>query len=217
MARFFVFEGTDGAGTTTQGNRLAAALGPSKVVRTREPSDGPIGRLLRDALRGRLERRLGAEEVALLFAADRVDHCRSEIGVALAAGRHVVCDRYLGSTLAFQAVDGDGAIAEAWLLAINQPILTPDLTLWIDVPVDVAMARIDARGAPHERFEVAATLCRVRSRYAALASAGAAVLGPIARIDGVGSQDAVAARVAAAVAAIAPELDLARDTDGAAQ
>ncbi|MEY3015054.1 MAG: hypothetical protein RIT45_3789 [Pseudomonadota bacterium] len=205
MARFFVLEGTDGSGTTTQGDGLHRRLGGAGL-RTREPSDGPIGRLLRASLRGQTERRLGAEEVALLFAADRIDHVRAEIGPCLAEGRHVVCDRYLGSSLAFQVVDGEGGFGADWLLAINRGVRKPDLTLWIDVPVDEAMARITARGAPLERFEVAATLQRVRDRYAALAEAPPPALGTVVRIDGVGSVETVAQRVWQAVVEVAPEL-----------
>lgn len=205
MARFFVLEGTDGAGTTTQGDRLCARLGAS-TWRTREPSDGPIGRLLRASLRGETERRLGAEEVALLFAADRVDHVRAEIAPMIVAGRHVVCDRYLGSSLAFQVVDGDGGFGPEWLLAINRWARRPDLTIWVDVPVEVAMERIVARGKPLERFEVSETLQRVRGRYAALAADPPPALGPVVRVDGVGSVEQVHARVWAAVCAVAPEL-----------
>ncbi len=202
MSVFVVMEGTDGSGTTTQGNLLATALRSRgvEVLRTREPSDGPIGVLIRQGLRGEWMHRPGAEQVALLFAADRVDHCQVEIGPALAAGHAVICDRYLGSSLAFQVVDGAGGFDAAWLLDANRFARVPDLTIWLDVPVDLALERIDARGIPRERFEVEDTLRAVRERYEAMWRSPPPRLGPVVRIDGSGTIDDVHARVVAALA-----------------
>src|SRR5579864_7294663 len=105
---FIVLEGLDGAGTTTQLVRLAERLrrAGERVVATAEPTDGPIGALIRQALRRRLVHRDGRaltdESLALLFAADRVDHVAGEIEPALARGQHVLCDRYVLSSLAYQ-------------------------------------------------------------------------------------------------------------------
>ena len=201
MSIFVVMEGTDGSGTTTQGNLLAAALraGGLEVLRTREPSDGPIGVLIRQGLRGEWSHRPAASPVALLFAADRVDHCQVEIDPALAAGHAVICDRYLGSSLAFQVVDGAGGIDGPWLLAANRFARVPDVTIWLDVPVELALQRIDARGIPRERFEVEETLRAVRERYAALWRSPPAQLGPVARVDGSGTIGEVHARIVAAL------------------
>src|SRR5688572_4731702 len=97
--RFIALEGLDGSGTTTQAARLADALGARgrTVVRTQEPSHGPIGRLVREALRS-LDAPLDPDALALLFAADRRDHVASEIEPALARGHDVVCDRYVMSS-----------------------------------------------------------------------------------------------------------------------
>lgn len=208
MSYLIVFEGTDGSGTTTQGDRLTERLRAAgqPVLRTRQPSDLPIGKLIREALRGTWLPRPAAEPIALLFAADRADHCNAQIAPALAAGQVTVCDRYLASSLAFQVVDGEGGIDAAWLLQANRAALRPDLTLWLDVPVDEALQRIDARGAPRERFEAERTLQAVRERYAALWRGPPAALGPIVRVDGVGDADAVQGRVEAAVAAALPAL-----------
>jgi dTMP kinase len=86
--RFLVLEGIDGAGTTTQVARLAAALTADgiPVLTTREPSDGPVGVLLRQALARRVEG-LSDAALALLFAADRVHHLAAEVEPALAEGR----------------------------------------------------------------------------------------------------------------------------------
>jgi len=212
---FIVVEGIDGAGTTTQGDRLCEALRRSgrKVHRTREPSDGEIGQLLRRALRHQLPHPLCARQVALLFAADRLDHCRNEIAVALARGEFVVCDRYLGSSLTFQVIDGGGAFDAAWVRSLNQPILVPDLCLLIDVPVDVSLARIMARGKPIERFEVAATLARVRQRYLDVFAHETAGLGAVAVIDGTPMADAVASEVLGRVMTILAERQRASPTE----
>lgn len=201
MSVFVVMEGTDGSGTTTQGNLLATALRAAgiEVLRTREPSDGPIGVLIRQGLRGEWRHRPGAEQVALLFAADRVDHCQVEIDPALQTGTAVICDRYLGSSLAFQVVDGAGGIDAAWLLAANRFARVPHLTIWLDVPVALALERIDARGIPRERFEVEDTLRAVRERYEGLWRSPPPRLGPVVRIDGSGTIEQVHARVVAAL------------------
>lgn len=203
VSAFIVMEGTDGAGTTTQGDLLAAALQRAgvEVVRTRQPSELPVGALLRQALRGGWQAAPGAVEVALLFAADRVNHVREVITPALARGAWVVCDRYLGSSLAFQVVDGAGALDPAWILAINAHTRRPDLTLWCDLEVSEAIARIDARGLPRERFERAATLAAVRGRYQQLAADPPPALGPIARVDATPAPHEVHASVLTALRA----------------
>ena len=204
---FIVVEGIDGAGTTTQGDLLCEALRRAgrTVHRTQEPSDGEIGQLLRRALRHQTTNPLCARQVAMLFAADRLDHCRNEIGVALARGDFVVCDRYLGSSLTFQVIDGAGDFDAAWVRSLNQPIITPDLSLLIDVPVDVSLARIEARGKPIERFEVAETLTRVRQRYLEVFAHEREGLGAVAVIDGTPAADAVAFAVLGQVTAILAE------------
>lgn len=194
-------EGTDGSGTTTQGNLLAAQLQRRgwTVVRTSEPSDGDIGKLLRQVLQSRADRPLAPEIVALLFAADRIDHCQREIGPALARGEAVVCDRYLGSSLAFQVTDGAGAFDATWIRQINRDVLEPDLSILVDVPIETAMARIERRGKPLERFEVGPVLTEVRARYHEAFAQGAVGLGRTALIDGARPAEAVFAEVLACV------------------
>src|SRR4051812_35922446 len=105
QGRLIALEGVDGAGTTTQAQRLAVLLGARAHV-TREPSGGPLGQLLRQLLSG-AHADLDPAAVALLFAADRLDHLSREVEPALARGQHVITDRYLLSSLAYQTVDGD--------------------------------------------------------------------------------------------------------------
>src|SRR4051794_39705484 len=109
--RFIVLEGIDGAGTTTQTARLVDRLrgdGKTAVKITREPSDGPIGSLVRQVLTGRIVspggRAPGWTTMALLFAADRMDHVESEIEPFLLSDGVVVSDRYDASSLAYQSV-----------------------------------------------------------------------------------------------------------------
>lgn len=187
-----VLEGTDGAGSTSQGDLLAErlrALGHT-VLRTAQPSDLEAGVLLRRVLRKEIEG-AGAATVALLFAADRLDHWDRVVAPALERGEIVVCDRHLASSLAFQVVDGPEGLDAEWIALINRRAAVPDLTLWFDVPVEVAMARIVARGKPLERFEVADTLARVRSRYAALFADPPPALGRCVRLDATASMDAI--------------------------
>ena len=194
---FIVMEGTDGSGTTTQGDLLADALRRSgrTVVRTSEPSGGEIGTLIRRVLRGQVDRPLTPQIVALLFAADRIQHCQDEIGPALARGEVVVCDRYLGSSLSFQVVDGEGGITAQWLRSINRPIIEPDLCMLFDLPAEVTMQRIDKRGRPRELFEELETLTLVRKRYRALFRDPNAGLGKMLIIDGDRSREEIAYEV----------------------
>ncbi len=161
--RFIVFEGIDGSGKTTQLERLYEHLSTSghDVQTTREPSSGPCGVLLRQALRGDIN--LDSATLALLFAADRTDHMQ-QIKKALQKGKIVLCDRYVLSSIAYNS----DALSAEWILQINDAArhdLLPDLTILFDIPVDEAMARIDNRGEKKERFEEKEKLQRIRDHY----------------------------------------------------
>ncbi len=159
--KFVVLEGLDGAGTTTQAARLAEALRARGVhVRlTREPSDGPIGMMVRQVLTGRIVspagRAPGWATMALLFAADRMDHVESEIEPFLLAGGTVISDRYDASSLAYQSVVSGrgGSETVEWIRALNRHALRPDLTIGLDVLPDVAAARRQGRGEPVQLYE----------------------------------------------------------------
>jgi dTMP kinase len=160
---FIVLEGIDGSGTTTQTSRLAAALRARGrvVLETREPSDGPVGRVLRELLRG------GESDhraLALLFAADRIDHLAREVEPALARGDLVLCDRYLGSSLVYQGEFCD----LGWVRTLNRHARSADLTLVLDLPPEEAERRRVARGSPRELFEDAALQHRLAERYLSL-------------------------------------------------
>ncbi len=215
---FVVLEGIDGSGTTTQGNLLADALRRSgrTVLRTAEPSQGEVGALIRKALQHRTDGRLAPATVALLFAADRVDHCEREIGPALGRGDVVVCDRYLGSSLAFQVVDGAGEVDRVWVRTINRSILEPDVSVLIDVPIDASSHRIERRGQPRERFERDETLRQVRERYLEMFSGNAAGLGRTVIIDGHRDRELVAYDVLGVVMEVISSNDAAPRGSGGA-
>jgi dTMP kinase len=159
--RFIVLEGIDGAGTTTQTARLVDRLrAESKHVRaTREPSDGPIGSLVRQVLTGRViapgGRAPGWVTMALLFAADRMDHVESEIEPFLSEGGVIVSDRYDASSLAYQSVSSGrgGEQAVEWIRQLNRHALRPDLTIVLDLPSDLAATRREVRGEAAQLYE----------------------------------------------------------------
>lgn len=200
--RLVVLEGIDGSGTTTQAARLASALEARGVptLLTCEPTPGPVGSLLREALGRRLRDprgpgavELGWDALALLFAADRLDHLRREILPALEAGRVVVCDRYVLSSLVYQSeTSPEGAASLPFLAAANARARPADVTLVLDVDPEVAATRRAARGGPEELFEARELQARLARRYA-----DARRLLPGARVLHVadGAPDEVAARV----------------------
>lgn len=159
--RFVVLEGIDGAGTTTQAGRLVERLRRegTAVRYTREPSDGPIGSLVRQVLTGRVVTPGGRAPnwatMALLFAADRMDHVESEIEPFLAQRGVIVSDRYDASSLAYQSVSSGrgGESTVDWIRQLNKHALRPDLTIVVDLPADVAAARRTARGEAAQLYE----------------------------------------------------------------
>lgn len=195
--RFVVFEGLDGAGTSTQIELLATWLRGQgiEVEVTREPTGGDIGRLIRRALTHEVD--FAPAALALLFAADRVDHIENPAGIkaALAAGRWVLSDRYVLSSVAYQAADG---LEPAWVVAINQGAICPDATIFVDTTPEVCMQRVAARGAPLERYENLARQQAVQAQFLAHLERSD-LTGNLLSVDGNGSREAVAALIQAAV------------------
>jgi len=154
---FVAIEGIDGSGKSTVISHLAGIL--PRVYVTREPSGGPIGRLIKEwALRG------GSSDPhidALLFAADRIEHYRREVKPKLMEGFLVVTERYVESSIAYQGAAG---VPIDFILYINSLVPKPDLTVILDVDPQIAVERISRRGGG-DKFEDAAFLRRVREIY----------------------------------------------------
>lgn len=161
---FIVIEGIDGSGTTTQCSILADRLTEKglPVHTTREPSDGPIGVLIRQILTGRVvvpgrqgARPLNWATMATLFASDRLDHLEAEVIPNLNDGVTVICDRYDHSSVAYQTVSGGGGEdMSSWVLELNRHARRPDLTLVLDVDPEGAASRRDARSGSPELYEI---------------------------------------------------------------
>ena len=143
-ARFIVFEGGEGAGKSTQVQRLADALRArgQVVVATREPGGSPGAEAIRGLLVSGDAARWTPETEALLINAARADHLDRTIRPALANGQWVICDRFADSTLAYQGY-GMG-LDRAWLEDLRKRVVgdtEPGLTLVFDLPVDVGLGR----------------------------------------------------------------------------
>ena len=176
--RFVVLEGIDGCGKTTQIQALSewlpcSGLLPSgaTVVVTREPGGTAFGGALRELLLHPPANLVPGERAELLlYAADRAQHVAERIVPALEAGHWVLSDRYSGSTEAYQG-HGRGLSLEAirQLETYATAGLQPDLTLWLDVPLQEALQRRRHRGNDRIEAEGEAFLQRVREGFALLA------------------------------------------------
>lgn len=165
----FTFEGIDGSGKGTQILRLKDALLERgyDVLVTKEPTDGPCGSLVHQAMTGRLD--LDEASIAALFAADRLDHLYKNEGIleVLEKGTIVLSDRFVLSSLAYNSVDLD----PTWIYDLNREALrvaNVAAHLYLDLPPDIAFARIESRGVTLERYETLERLAYVRERYLAL-------------------------------------------------
>ncbi len=185
--RFIVLDGIDGCGKTTQAERLVQELG---ALHLREPGSTSIGERIRELLLGR-QYKMGPEVETLLFASARRQMLDELVEPALAAGRHVVCERFHPSTYAYQAVAGDlDEDTVLGLLVTWAGTPRPDLVIILDVDPEQAAAR---RGASTDRIEdkggdFQKRVAEGHRRYAERA-AGVRV------VDGDASADVVAARV----------------------
>lgn len=213
---FIVLEGIDASGTTTQCQRLVEHLQNDlrqKAILTHEPSPGPVGMVIRLALTGRLlgpsadfngepgKRRsnggpLDARTLALLYAADRHDHLHTTIETNLTQGRHVVCDRYVMSSLAYQG----GFLEDIdWVLELNRHTRRPDVTIYLDLDPDEARKRMRREHRRPDLFEDVEKQRRVRDAYLNLISQYGAHLGRIESVDASGSRTLVEKNIKAVV------------------
>jgi dTMP kinase len=156
--KFISFEGGEGSGKSTQIKLLADRLAAAKLraIVTREPGGSPGAEVIRHVVLSGMGKLLGPDAETLLFAAARDDHVRTVIQPALSQGTWVLCDRFSDSTRAYQG--RLGKVAPGVLNAMQRVTigdLKPDLTIILDVPVEVGLKRAAARrgpGAP-DRFE----------------------------------------------------------------
>jgi dTMP kinase len=197
--KFITFEGGEGTGKSTQAAMLALrleALG-LPVQLTREPGGSPGAEVIRHVLLSGAAKPLGPEAEAMLFAAAREDHVRCTIGPALDAGKWVICDRFADSTRVYQGVLGevDERVIKG-LERVSIGDLAPELTVILDVPVEIGLRRAEARGAgaKPDRFEAENVDFhqKLRAAYCAIAAAEPR---RCALIDARGNKEAVARQI----------------------
>lgn len=191
---FVVFEGGEGSGKSTQASRLAERR---SAVLTRQPGGTEIGSQIRQLLLSGDTAGLSLRAEALLMAADRAQHVDQLINPALNEGQDVICDRYLGSSLAYQGAGrelGVEQVRDLSTFAVDG--VMPDLVLLLDVPVAVSRERI---GADRDRLERLPDDFhqRVRDAYLALAAAEPEVW---VVIDGTASVVEISSQIDAVVA-----------------
>jgi dTMP kinase len=201
--KFIALEGGEGAGKSTQARLLAEALRARgiEVVVTREPGGTPGAETIRNLLLGLEGEGWNARAEALVFAAARSDHVERLIRPALAAGKWVVCDRFLDSSRAYQG--GGGGLSDADILALHRigsQGLLPDLTLLVEVPPEVAAERLAARdpdGADRIGGRDPAYHARVAAAFVRFAEAEPQ---RFVRIDSSGAREVTHAAIMAALA-----------------
>ena len=156
--KFITFEGGEGSGKSTHVAALAERLKAHGFdsVRTREPGGSPGAEIIRHVILSGIAKPLGAETETILFAAARDDHVRTTIEPALAAGQWVICDRFIDSTRVYQGALGkvDMKLIRG-LERVTVGASMPDLTILLDVPANIGLARAKARRGTGsvDRFE----------------------------------------------------------------
>jgi dTMP kinase len=167
---FIVIEGLDGSGKTTQAKLLVEKLQQKySVIFTTEPSNGKIGSFIRNSYLYD-STRLPTEAEALLFSADRIEHCKTEIEPALNQRKIVVCDRYLYSTIAYQ---GGAGLSTDWIKTINARALQPDFCIFLDMAPERVLERLQRKRSVMETLE---TQQKVREVYLRFVEKGDLVL-----------------------------------------
>ncbi|MDR0383555.1 MAG: dTMP kinase [Spirochaetaceae bacterium] len=195
LRNFAVFEGGDGSGTSTQLEILSrkfrdVSAGLPNAVFTFEPTDGAVGCLLREALRGKIK--LRGETMARLFSADRVEHLYGEDGIVplLQRGSFVVCDRYTLSSRVYQGIECGNELPAS----LNKDFPAPELILFFDIDPELAFERL-AKRAKKDVYESADFQRRVRERYLCLLDSCRSEGSRVAVIDAAGPVDRVAEAV----------------------
>jgi dTMP kinase len=167
---FIVFEGIDGSGTSTQAimlrDRLLADNQPA--ILTSEPSEGPIGNMIRQGMKGRIQFSSNPtsfdQQMAYLFAADRYDHLHNEVDGVLKTinkGIHVISTRYFFSSYAYHATDEETLLL---VKRLNKDFPNPDLVIYLKNTVECSIARMKNR-AHKDAYENAYKLTQVGENY----------------------------------------------------
>lgn len=163
VKNFIVLEGLDGCGTTTQTELLSKKLEEAgyKAVRTNEPTDGSIGRFIRSVLQKKES--VDPFTLALLFSADRNEHVYGKNGIVeqTKAGKTVVCDRYLFSSLAYQSL----FMEYDTVVGLNQYYPLPEYLFYIDLCPEECQKRMAARGEEAELFERLELQRKIEANY----------------------------------------------------
>ena len=161
LKKFVVFEGIDGAGTSTQIEMLKKNPLAKNFFFTAEPSEGATGLFLREILAGKVE--VSPETAAYLFAADRAEHLWGKGGISeqVEGGKIVVCDRYIFSSLAYQGT----TCGEILPKTINSPFPLPEILFFFEISAEDSMARIEKRGERREIYEKREMLAKTAERY----------------------------------------------------
>ncbi len=192
-------EGLDGAGLTTQTQRLVDHLNAHghRAVVTAEPSPGDIGQLIRRKLADTtaLARPGALRALSLLFAADRVEHFHRVVAPALASGVTVVSERWYHSSLAYQRT----GVEREWILALHRYTRTPDVTVFLEVRPEVGLQRRAHAGRAQELFQDLDTQRAVAAGYRATLQELRAEGERIETVDGERAENAVFAAVLVAL------------------
>jgi dTMP kinase len=197
---FIVIEGLDGSGKTTQANMLAKNLAKNHtVLLTAEPSRGKIGTFIRQGCLYE-KKRLPTEAEALLFAADRIEHMQNELEPALSEGKIVICDRYIFSSLAYQ---GSAGLSLKWIETINARALEPDFSIFIDVPPQLVLERLQRKKSVMENLD---TQAKVREVYLQFVEKGDLIL-----VDGDKPKDVVAEALYSKVVSLLKKINCIED------
>ena len=201
--RFITLEGGEGVGKSVQASRLEARLAGLglQVVRTREPGGSLGAEALREAILSGFAAGFSPAGQALLFAAARIDHLEKTILPALRRGAWVVCDRFANSTRAYQGAAG--SLPPEFIASLERLTVgpnRPDLTLILDLPPEVGLARAAERrqATPADRFEAEGLAFHNTLRRAFLDIAAAEPRRCVV-VDAGGSEDEVAAAIWSAV------------------
>ena len=169
LGKLIVFEGIDGCGKSTQLELLREKLstqcrniGMRKIFSTREPSDSVPGLICRSVSKRIIS--MQQETEALLFAADRYEHIVGEILPHIKIGNHVLCDRFYLSSFAYQSIDTDINTLLQYNLA-SMKLITPDLTIFIEVSPEICEKRRASDRATEEKYENITRARIIREQY----------------------------------------------------